>query len=94
MLLLLLREVWGFGSSSVNARLVSLEDMEGKGGSDLLPGSASMAVPKQPSNLLLFWAHILKQVQIWLLYRNLMPSPRTILDNSNASCNSRSYGLD
>lgn len=93
-MLLLLRKGLGIGSSSVNARLVSLEDMEGKGGSDLLPGSASMAVPKQPSNLLLFWAHILKQVQIWLLYRNLMPSPRTILDNSNASCNSRSYGLD
>lgn len=49
-MLLLLRKGLGIGSSSVNARLVSLEDMEGKGGSDLLPGSASMAVPKQPSN--------------------------------------------
>jgi hypothetical protein len=54
MLLLLLREVWGFGSSSVNARLVvSLEDMEGKGGSDLLPGWASMAVAQTAEQFLM-----------------------------------------
>ena len=60
------KESLGIGSYSVCARLVSFEDMEGKGGSDLLPGSASMA-------------YILKLVQIWLLHRNLMRrSPRTI----------------